>query len=478
MRLSRKLMKSISSCLLAAAPVCCAAQFSIPAALAQEQVQAANRLDGRLDAKRVQGLRHLIVCVDGVGFSTIEKMRAKGRFGKFQSPARMISPFPSLTNLSLSEILEPAGAKASAGYEDSYYDVERKAIRGGLVDRFKGGTFIDGTFRELFDYHPSAIKSGLGYALPPVSTYVEAWSDIVRMRQKFRSSKAPVFFAYIGSTDSLAHLGGERMLRKFLGQLDDTLSSLVAEGNGDVQVTIFSDHGNHFTGYRRVGLKDPLRRAGLKIESQVKDDSSVVFPQYGLVGCAMLFTTENSEQRVAETVAPVRGVDFAAYEHGGVVHVTGRNGTATIEQLGDRFRYRATDGDPLQLGSVLLQLAAAGRSDERGFVAASDWFAATRGDARPDAVRRIYDGATNHVRNRASVVVNLEDGYYSGSAFLDVFAILQSTHGSLGREQSTGFLMSTQRELPAYVSADDLWSVIGSPELRKSPPLAAERAAK
>jgi hypothetical protein len=472
MRLSRKLMKSISSCLLAAAPACCA-QFSLPAVLAQEPVRMAHVAE----TARARGQRHLIVCVDGVGFSTIEKMRAKGRFGKFQSPARMISPFPSLTNLSLSEILEPAGAKPSAGYEDSYFDLKENSIRGGLVDRFKGGSFIHGTFRELFDYHPSAIKSGLGYALPPVSTYVEAWSDIVRLKQKFRASKAPVFFAYIGSTDSLAHLGGERMLRKFMGQLDDTLTKIVADSDGEVQVTIFSDHGNHFTGYHRVSLKEPLRRAGMKIETRVQDDRSVVFPQYGLIGCALLFTTEDSEPKVADAVANVRGVDFAAYEHDGVVHVTSRGGGATIERQGDRFRYRTTDGDPLQLASVLLQLAAAGRADGQGFISASDWFIATQGDARPDAVRRIYDGATNHVRNRASVVINLEDGYYSGSAFLDVFAILQSTHGSLGREQSTGFLMSTQNELPAYVSADDLWSVIGSPELRKTAEV-LERAAK
>ena len=476
MRLSRKLMKSISSCLLAATPMCCvpSAQFALPAAFAQERVKTAPVID----VVKGRAPRHLIICVDGVGFSTIEKMRAKGRFGKFQSPARMISPFPSLTNLSLSEILEPAGAKASAGYEDSYFDKEKNSIRGGLVDRFRGGSFIDGTFRELFDYHPSAIKSGLGYALPPVSTYVEAWTDIVRMKQKFRSSTASVFFAYIGSTDSLAHLGGERMLRKFLGQLDDTISKIVAEGPGDVRVTIFSDHGNHFTGYHRVSLKDPIRRAGLKIENRVKDDRSVVFPQYGLVGCAMLFTTENSEQRVAEAVAGVRGVDFAAYEHDGVVHLAGRTGSATIERSGDRFRYRTRDGDPLQLASVLLQLDAAGRTDALGFVSAEDWFLATKGDARADAVRRIYNGATDHVRNRASVVINLEDGYYSGSAFLDVFAMLQSTHGSLGREQSTGFLMSTQRDLPAYVSADDLWSVIGSPELRKSASVMAAAVGK
>jgi hypothetical protein len=461
-------MKSIAACLMAAAPACCP-QSSVSTVFAQAPLDLA-------EEAQTQSSRHLIVCVDGVGFSTIEKMRAKGRFRLFAAPARMISPFPSLTNLSLSEILEPAGARASAGYEDSYFDIEKNAMRGGLVDRFKGGSFIHGTFRELFDYHPSAIKSGLGYALPPVSTYVEAWSDIVRLKQKFRSSRAPVFFAYIGSTDSLAHLGGERMLRKFMGQLDDALSNIMNDAKGEVRVTIFSDHGNHFTGYRRVSLKEPIRRAGLRLESHVKDDKSVVFPQYGLVGCAMLFTTEESEKRVADVVANVRGVDFAAYEHDGVVHVAGHSGGAIIERQGDRFRYRSDDGDPLGLASVLLQLAAEGKTDAKGFVSATDWFAATNDASRPDAVRRVFEAVTNHVRNRASVVVNLEDGYYSGSAFLDVFAVLQSTHGSLGREQSTGFLMSTQRDLPAYVRADDLWSVIGSPQLRKSAQVAAGTA--
>jgi hypothetical protein len=33
-----------------------------------------------------------VICVDGVGFSTIGKMRAKGRFKSFHPPSRMISP--------------------------------------------------------------------------------------------------------------------------------------------------------------------------------------------------------------------------------------------------------------------------------------------------------------------------------------------------------------------------------------------------
>jgi len=66
--------------------------------------------------------RHVIICVDGVGISTITKMRANGRFKRFHAPSHMISTFPSLTNAALSKILEPAGATMTGGYEDNFFD--------------------------------------------------------------------------------------------------------------------------------------------------------------------------------------------------------------------------------------------------------------------------------------------------------------------------------------------------------------------
>jgi len=129
-------------------------------------------------------VRHLIICIDGVGFSTISKLRAQGRFKIFNPPARMISTFPSLTNLALSKILEPAGASMACGYEESFFDTEANRMRGGILDRFRSQRFIRGTFRELFDYHPSALKSSLGYLAPPYSTYLESLSDLIRLRQK------------------------------------------------------------------------------------------------------------------------------------------------------------------------------------------------------------------------------------------------------------------------------------------------------
>jgi hypothetical protein len=412
--------------------------------------------------------RHIIICVDGVGFSTINKMRAKGHFKSFQSPSRMISTFPSLTNAALSRILEPAGATMTGGYEDNFFDTSANRMRGGILDRFRGDRFVRGTFRELFDYHPSALKSGLGYAAPPLSTYLESLSDLIRLRQKARTSRQRVFFAYTGATDSLAHLGGETLLRRFLESLDETVEDIIRDSKTPVTVTIFSDHGNDFRKYRRVALKEPLRQAGFKLEKKIKDDQSVILPQFGLVGSAVLFTREKNEERLANRLATLEGIDFVTYEQNGIVYVLNHRGRATIEKSGNQYRYLATTGDPLNLLSVTQQTGSK-RNGANGFIKDEEWFALTRAGVRPDVVRRIFEGATQGVLNRANVIVNLEDGYYTGSYLLDTFTILQATHGNIGQEQSYGFVMTTTTELPPYIRAANLWEALGSAQLHRTP---------
>jgi hypothetical protein len=257
------------------------------------------------------------------------------------------------------------------------------------------------------------------------------------------------------------------MLRGLLKRLDASIEGIVRKSADPVTVTLFSDHGNHFRKYKRAGLKTPLRRAGFRLEKRIRDAKSVVFPQFGLVGSAVLFTQEENERRLAETVVSAEGVDFAAYERGGAVYVLSENGEALIERRGSLYRYKIIKGDPLGLSSTVRYLGAQRKMDADGFAADADWFAATRDSARPDAVHRVLEGATNSVKSRANVVVNLLDGYYTGSSLLDVFTFLKATHGNLGQGQSYGFIMSTDREHPLYVRARDVWEVLGSPRLRK-----------
>ena len=110
------------------------------------------------------------------------------------------------------------------------------------------------------------------------------------------------------------------------------------------------------------------------------------------------------------------------------------------------------------------------RNGANGFIKDEEWFALTRASTRPDAVKRIFEGATQGVLNRANVIVNLKDGYYTGSSLLDTFTLLQATHGNIGQEQSYGFVMSTTSELPPYIRAGDLWEALGPAQLQRSRP--------
>jgi hypothetical protein len=419
-----------------------------------------------LGQERQKPGRHIIICVDGVGISTINKLRSEGHFKMFRPPSRMVSTFPSLTNQAISTILRPAGAPPATGHEDNYFDLRANKMRGGVFDRLRGDKFVQGTFRELFDYHPSAIKSGLGYAAPPLSTYLESLSDLIRLRQKSRNSRQPVFFAYTGATDSLAHLGGQKFLTSFLKRLDNDLEDIVKDSSVPTVVTVFSDHGNHFRKYRRVKLKAPLRRAGFRIDSKIKNERSVVIPQFGLVGNAVMFTREENEPWLAKITAEIEGVDFAVFEKDGIAYLVSREGEAIIEKRGTAYRYRAMKGDPLDLLPVIEKLIEKTQATD-GFISDAVWFEATRETSRPDCVHRIFEGVTEGVSNQANVIINFKDGYYSGSSLLDLFAILQATHGNLGPEQSFGFVMSTDKELPPYVRSEELWGSIGSPRLSR-----------
>lgn len=88
------------------------------------------------------------------------------------------------------------------------------------------------------------------------------------------------------------------------------------------------------------------------------------------------------------------------------------------------------------------------------------------------AAATLHRAATEHVENRADVIVNFRDGYYAGSRLLDVFTFLRATHGNIGREQSLGFVSDTERDLPAYLRAEGVWTVLGDPVINRRAPSA------
>jgi hypothetical protein len=402
--------------------------------------------------------RRLVIVLDGVPYQTIAELRAEGCFRRFKNPARMISMFPSLTNVAMIEILQ---AEDSPGYEDHYYDREQNRLLGAIQDRLNGAKFIRSSFRKTFDYHAPAFKGSLAYVAAPAGTIVVAHLDLSAFRKAFkefdRKSDAPLFVAYIGETDSLAHLGGKKPLKALLRALDRTVEELISESDGRLQVEMFSDHGNNYADYTEVKLNDAINSAGFKTEKSLKDASSVVLPKYGLVGASTLYTYPENRARLAEVCAKAKGVDFAVYQSGeDVIELIGVRGRARVSRDGDRFKYEDEGGDPLGLVPIIAELKARARFDASGFASREDWWLATMGHRYVDPLRRLFDGFSKYVKNRADVIVSYEDGYMLGSPFLSVFANMLATHGNLLRGETEGFAMSTRQDLGEAVRGYEL----------------------
>jgi hypothetical protein len=415
---------------------------------------------GPIHERASVGSRHLVLCIDGLPFPMLEQMRTQGHFSAFNPPARLIAPFPSLTNLGLRAVLKPFGVPQLEGYEDYYYDPEKGRMEGSPLSRFRRSAYIDSTFRRVFDYYPSPIAMTLEYALPPISGWIDARLMLAEIRRAFKRSDISTYIAYLAATDCVAHVGGERMMRNVVSAVDRTCCEILAESAEPTDITIFSDHGMYFATQKRIDLGQALQRAGFRRKGNLKEANAVVEPRYGLVGCAVIYTSEEDKQWVAAAAAQATGVDFAAYLQNNIVHVVSSAGHARIARKDGRYNYSTTSGDPLELKPILAQLGAEGRVRGDGFVSDADLFEATCAHVYPDVIRRLRDGLTIHIKQPASVIVSLVDGYYEGSPVLDLFALLQCTHGNSRRAQSEGVLMTTRTTLPPVVRAEDAMTLI------------------
>jgi hypothetical protein len=185
--------------------------------------------------------------------------------------------------------------------------------------------------------------------------------------------------------------------------------------------------------------------------------NSVVLPKHGLVGASMLFTHPENRSRLAEVCAKTKGVDFAIYQsEEDVIELIGARGRARVSRDEDRFKYEDAGGDPLGLAPIIEELKSRGAIDASGFATREDWWRATMRHRYVDPLRRLFDGFSKYVKNRADVIVSYEDGYMLGSPFLSLFANMFATHGNLKRGETEGFAMSTRQELGEAVRGYEL----------------------
>jgi hypothetical protein len=436
-----------------------------PLPLVTARAGASEESDGRAALRVVKTQarpRRLLLCLDGVPFDVVTEAKSRGLFDNFKEPARLLSPFPTLTNVALARML---CASPPNGYESLYFDRDARELRGG-VRKYVG--------RRTPDKVPSSYMDELDYQEPLpfefliyVATETVWKADMKRFRERFvASNPARDFFGFLKATDGLLHIGGPRRLGVALESLDRLLREIQKECGAETEIVLFSDHGMNLEENRRVNLQSHLRRCGYEFVSHMRRPRGkrrVASPAFGLCGYAALYCGEETDKaELADALRQLEGVDFSVYrgEVEGTATVVGARGTAIIErdERGGEpfFRYAQKDGDPLGLDGILRALEDEGQTDGRGFASDAAWLARTFRHEYPDALANIYESVhAPRVRHTADVLVSMHDGCYYGSTPFSHFARILATHGNALRPSSTAFLMSTHRRFPEHVRSDD-----------------------
>lgn len=400
--------------------------------------------------------RWLIVCLDGVPYAEMKALWEEGYFREFFAPSELVAPFPSDSESALTDLFHAAPVP---GYEHRYFSRAANRLRGGMTTTF---TEEHIPYLALLDYDMGGFLKGLTYILPRKSYR----ADLGRLRRRFLESNRKVFLAHIASTDSLYHVLTREEMRALLIEVDALLRDLYFAAGGKLRITLLSDHGNSLEAPRSFGGAVPLRaflaERGWRLTDSLRQPRDVVVPAYGLVGFLAAYSQPNTVAELARTLAEMEGVDLAVWASDGSVVIESRRGRARLDwsrSFGTdarQFRYRPESGDPLELAPLLAELARTGKVSADGYIADADLFAATARHRYPDSAYRLWQWATNHVLNRADVLVSLAPGYHYGRETFQRIVTLRSTHGSLDRAQSVGFAMSTDASLPTVLRGRDL----------------------
>jgi hypothetical protein len=413
--------------------------------------------------------RRLLLCLDGVPFDLITEAKSHGQFDSFRDPARLLSPFPTLTNVALAQML---CASPPNGYESLYFDREARELRGGV------GKYIG---RRTPDKVPSSYMDELDYQEPLPFEFLiyvateRVWrADMRRFRECFLAAPhARDFFGFIKATDGLLHIRGPAQLLVALRSLDQLLREIQQAAGSETEIVLFSDHGMNLEENRKVHLQTHLRRNGYEFVREMRRPRGkrrISTPAFGLCGYAALYCGDETDRgELADALCQLDGLDFSVYREGDdAAVVKGARGHAVIRRVrrgaATLYAYEQRDGDPLGLACVARAMRDEGLFDESGFASDSAWLARTWRHDYPDALANIYESVhAPRVRHTADVLVSMRDGHYFGATPFSRFTRILATHGNALRASSTAFLMSTHRTLPRYVRSNEARPLLRGP---------------
>lgn len=391
--------------------------------------------------------RRLVLALDGIPFDVFTELQAQGHFRQFQPASRMVSTFPSLSEVAFAAI---GGGDPPDGYQFVRYDPASNRVVGTTIASLNGRA------------HPKIAADSSGDSIPHrvlgyVASYSTAVRDLRQIERELLASSKHDFVAYLGTSDPLVHLQGRDGTRRFLLWLDDYLIDLqertLRKTGRYLQIDLVSDHGSTLVRGKVIALERELARCGLRRSRSLAGPGDVVYPKPGIVGSVALMTATDDAGPVARCLARLPGVDLVAVDHGDAISVINRDGEAEVRLVEggppERYGYRVASGDPL--GLLALATASNATADDELQWEASQLFEATKDGARPDPLRRLWRAFHGSVKFPSKVLVSLSDGYEIGNPALLAMSSLRGrfgTHGSMTRMASLGVIASNWQQIP------------------------------
>jgi hypothetical protein len=301
------------------------------------------------------------------------------------------------------------------------------------------------------DYHaPQSV--GPRIYLSPQSVFDEEMRGALRT---FREAETGEVSAYSVGSAGLGTRGGRDAIRKYLLTVEALCERIVYEKRGRVRLSLLADHGQQLKPAKRITFRERLAQSDYRQRDSIRGPNDVVIPAYGLVTYAAVYTDEPAA--VATVLLEDPAVDLAAYPHEGAVVVRSSDGEARILRRADGYIYETLSGDPLRLNPIISTLRAAGRVSDDGVIDDQALFTATAEHDYPDPLHRLWDCFHGLMKHPPDMALSLEEEYCHGSKFFDVIiGGVASTHGGLGRRDSTTIVLSDVGELPPAIRMEDV----------------------
>jgi hypothetical protein len=401
----------------------------------------------RIDLDRIKpaDVPHFVIVLDGVPFELVDELYHQGYFRFFHPPARVICPFPGMTDTALTKVFHSSRCIANQAL---YFDRPKNRLSDG------NGIYLSGRnapWAAKMTYRCSFWWDGLSY-LDPQLVFDHEMNGIVDAFGKVKAGEA---FTYSIGSAALGIRYGRPAFLDFLRTTDRLCEQILYARHGRAKITLVSDHGHCLVECRPISFDKVLSAGGYRLTKSINGPRDVVAIPYGLCTYAELYT--NDPAGVAGCVLGRDDVELACYAAGDAVVVRDREGEARILNGKTGFVYDVKRGDPLKLRDVIERLRRDGKVSADGEIDGPAMFAATVDQYYPDPLPRVWEAFHGLVDTPPDVLVSLRDGSCFGSQFFyAMIGKVGSTHGSLSRRDSTAFVMTTLGDLPPAMRSSDV----------------------